>query len=110
MKTITDTTTLIHVNRAELVQLETLRYHFADTVKMITRSITIRQNQSDTTTAASTALRSDSASKKTQTIHQPPLTVQSKKKGQAWLCPIALSGCVIFLCVFLIKKGNVLKK
>lgn len=110
MQTLTDTTTLIHVSRAELVQLETLRYHFADTVKMVTRSVTIRQIQSDTTAAASTALRSDSAAKKTQTSLQPPLTAQSKKKGQAWLCPVVLTGCVIFLCVFLLKKGNVLKK
>lgn len=110
MKTWTDTTTLIHVSRAELVQLETLRYHFADTIKMVTRSVTVRQIQTDTTAAASTELRSDSSAKKTQTTLQPPLTAQSKKKGQAWLCPVVLTGCVIFLCVFLLKKGNVLKK
>lgn len=101
---------MIHVSRAELVQLETLRYHFADTIKMVTRSVTVRQIQTDTTAAASTELRSDSSAKKTQTTLQTPLTVQSKKKGQAWLCPIALTGCVIFLCFFLLKKGNVLKK
>lgn len=107
MQTLTDTTTLIHVSRAELVQLETLRYHFADTVKMVTRSVTVRQIQTDTTAAASTELRSDSSAKKTQTSQQPPLTAQSKKKGQAPLCAIAVIGCVIifvFFCRNLAKK------
>lgn len=108
MQILTDTTTLIHVSRAELIQLETLRYHFADTVKMVTRSVTVRQVQTDTTAAASTELRSDSSAKKTQTSLQTPLTAQSKKKGQAWLCPIAVFGCVIILGFFLLKKGNVL--
>lgn len=107
VQTLTDTTTLIHVSRAELVQLETLRYHFADTVKMVTRSVTVRQIQTDTTAAASTELRSDSSAKKTQTSQQPPLTAQSKKKGQTPLCDIAIIGCVIifvFFCRNLAKK------
>jgi hypothetical protein len=83
-----------------LVQLETLRYHFADTVKMITRSVVLREIQSDTTSAASTALRSDTAAKKTQVDLKTPLTAQSKKKGQAWLCPLALFGCVLILLIF----------
>lgn len=100
MKTWTDTTTLIHVSRAELVQLETLRYHFADTIKMVTRSVTMRQIQTDTTAAASTELRSDTTAKKTQVDQQPPLTAQSKKKGQAPLCAIAIFDCVLILLIF----------
>lgn len=53
-----DTTTLIHVNRSELVALETIRYHFTDTTKMVTRKVVVRQNQADTTARASLALRS----------------------------------------------------
>jgi uncharacterized protein HemX len=84
-----------------LVQLETLRYHFADTIKMITRSVVLREIQSDTTAAASTALRSDSADKKTQTDLQTPLTAQSKKKGQTPLCATWLMvAAVIFGIIF----------
>ena len=108
MKTWTDTATLIHVSRAELVQLETLRIHLADTTVTVTRSSHTKKVLIDTTAAASTALRSDTAAKKTQVDLQTPLTVQSKKKGQAWLCPLALFGCVIILGIFLLKKGNVL--
>lgn len=84
-----------------MVQLETLRYHFADTIKMITRSVVLREIQTDTTAAASTALRSDSAAKKTQTDLQTPLTGESKKKGQTPLCATWLMvAAVIFGIIF----------
>lgn len=86
-----------------MVQLETLRYHFADTIKMITRSVVLREIQSDTTAAASTALRSDSAAKKTQTDLQTPLTAQSKKKGQTPLCATWLMVAAVIFGIFFVK-------
>lgn len=104
-----DTTTLIHVSRSELVALETIRYHFADTMKMITRKVVVRQNQADTTARASLALRSSFSADTTQTSLQYPLMAESKKKGQAWLCPLVLVGCVIFFTIIYCKIRNVRK-
>lgn len=104
-----DTTTLIHVSRSELVALETIRYHFADTTKIVTRKVVIRQNQADTTARASLALRSSFSADTTQTRLHPPLMVESKKKGQAWLCPHVLVGCVIFFAIIYCKIRNIKK-
>lgn len=104
-----DTTTLIHVGMTELVALETIRYHHADTNKMITRKVVIRQQQTDTTSQASLALRSNFSADTTQTTQFPPLMVESKKKGQAWLCPIAIFGCAIFFTIIYYKMRNVRK-
>jgi hypothetical protein len=104
-----DTTTLIHVGRTELVALETIRYHHADTNKMITRKVVIRQQQTDTTARASLALRSNFTADTTQTTQLPPLMVESKKKGQAWLCPLVLVGCVIFFTIIYCKIHNIRK-
>ncbi|MBR6448856.1 MAG: hypothetical protein IKS96_02720 [Fibrobacter sp.] len=84
-----------------MVQLETLRYHFADTVKMVTRTIVVRQSSVDTTAAASSELRSDLSAGSSETTTTTPLTVQSKKKGLAWLCPVIVFGCLIFFVIFL---------
>ena len=102
VKTWRDTSTLFQLRRTELVQLETLRFHFADTVKMVTRSVVIRQRSIDTTAAASSELRSELSAGSTQTTSTTPLTVQSIKKGQAWLCPTWLIVVVIFFLIFLI--------
>lgn len=95
-----DTTTLIHVRRAELVQLETLReIHGLDTV-VVLRSALLKTVVVDTLAAASTALQSDHSADTTQTLTTYPLTAPSKKKGQAWLCPLVVFGCVVFLYFF----------
>lgn len=104
-----DTTTLIHVGRTELVALETILYHHADTNKMITRKVVIRQQQTDTTARASLALRSNFSADTTQTAKFPPLMVESKKKGQAWLCPLVLVGCVVFFTIIYCRIRNVRK-
>ena len=109
LKTWTDTTTLIHVSRSELVALETIRYHFADTTKMVTRKVVVRQNQADTTARASLALRSSFSADTTQTRLQPPLMVESKKKGLAWLCPLAVFGCVVIFTIIYCVLRNVRK-
>lgn len=98
--TCEDTTTLIHVRRAELVQLETLReIRGLDTV-IVLRSAILKTVVVDTLAAASTALQSDHSADTTQTLTTHPLTATSKKKGQAWLCPLVVFGCVIFLYLF----------
>ena len=95
-----DTTTLIHVRRAELVQLETLReIRGLDTV-VVLRSAILKTVVVDTLAAASTALQSDHSADTTQTLTTHPLTAPSKKKGLAWLCPLVVFGCVIFLYFF----------
>ena len=106
VKTWRDTSTLIQLRRTELVQLETLRIHFADTVKMVTRSVTLRERHADTTAAASTALRSDTAAGTTQVTTITPLTVESKKKGPAWLCHTWL---IVVLIIFGIFVGWLLR-
>lgn len=110
MKTWNDTTTLIHVQLAELVALETLRYHFPDTGKMITRKVVIRQRLADTTASASLQLHSSHSAESTQTTQTSPLTAQSKKKGQAPLCATALYSCIVILTIFLCIIYNVRKK
>lgn len=96
-----DTTTLIHVQLAELVQLETLRFHFADTPRMVTRSVTIQQRTADTTATASASLRSEATAERHETTRQDPLMAPSKKRGVAWLCPLIVSVCVLFFVFFL---------
>lgn len=84
----------------ELVQLETLRIHFADTTKMVTRKVVIRQQQTDTAASASLQLRSSQGAEKTKTAHQPPLTGQSKKKGLAGLRPKVVYSCIVIFTIF----------
>lgn len=110
VKTWADTASLIHVSHSELVQLETIRFHFADTVKTITRSVTLRKKQADTTAAASLALNSERVHETTKSTPSPPLTAQCKKKGRAWLCPIAVFGCIVFFTIFCCFIYNVKKK
>jgi hypothetical protein len=110
VKTWNDTTTLIHVQLAELVALETLRYHFPDTGKMITRKIVIRQRLADTNASASLQLLSSHSNENSQTTQTSPLTAQSKKKGQAPLCAAALYSCIVILTIFLCIIYNVRKK
>lgn len=93
----------------ELVQLETLRIHFADTAKMVTRKVVIRQQQTDTAASASLQLRSSHGAEKTQTAHAPPLTGQSKKKGLSWLCPFAVFGCVMIFTIIYCVLHNIRK-
>lgn len=92
-----DSTTLVHVSHSEIVMLETIRFHHADTLKMVTRKIVVRETAADTTAAASSSLHSDFVADTTQTTSQSPLMVQSKKKGRAWLCPLIIFGGWIFL-------------
>lgn len=90
--------------------LETLRYHFADTVKMVTRSVTVRERQADTAAAASTALRCDTAVGMSQTTTTSPLTVESKKKGRAPLCANWLIVALIIFVVFVVWQLRVKRK
>lgn len=99
---MTDTTTLIHVSRAELVALETLRYHFPDSTHMVTRSVTIRQRITDTSRAAASTVQAQSTADTTQTTHTNPLLAESKKKGLAWLCPLAVSALSLVFAIFLL--------
>lgn len=86
---------------AQLVALETLRlYHVGDTTVFVcNKNVTLQHV--DTLTSASSSLRSDLASEKTQTVQERPLMVQSKKRGYAWLRPLVIIGCIIFLALFL---------
>ena len=97
-----DTSTLFHIRHTDIVAVETLRYHFADTVTMVTRSVTIRERQADTAAAASTALRCDTAVGTTQTTTTSPLTVESKKKGRTPLCANWLIVVLIIFEVFVV--------
>lgn len=108
MKTA-DTTTLIHVQLAELVALETLRVWHNDTPQLVTRSVTIRQRVADTTASASTALRSDFSAEKTTTDTRTPLMATSEKGGVAWLCPIATIVLLLFFVIFFIVKRKFVK-
>ena len=92
------------------MSVETLRYHFADTVKMVTRSVTIRERQADTAAAASTALRCDTAVGTTQTTTISPLTVESKKKGRAPLCANWLIVVLFLFIVFVVWQLRVKRK
>lgn len=102
IQSLTDSATLIHIHRSELVQLETLRFHFADSVKMVTRSVTVRERQADTAAATSSMLRSDTVASSTQTTTTNPLTVQSKKKGRTPLCANWLIVVLIIFVVFVV--------
>lgn len=96
-----DTTSLIRVQLAQLVALETLRlYHVGDTTVFVcNKNVTLQHV--DTLTSASSSLRSDLAAEKTQTVQERPLMVKSKKRGVAWLRPLIVFGCVFFLALFL---------
>lgn len=86
-----------------MVQLETLRIHLADTTVTVTRSSHTKKVLVDTTAAASTALRSDTAAKKTQVDLQTPLTGESKKKGQTPLCATWLMVAAVIFGIFFVK-------
>ena len=92
--------TLIHVRLAELVALETLRtWHQGDTAVMV-RSFKVATRTADTTAQASSQQLATNTAEKTETITEPPLMVERKKKGVAWLCPIACIVVLIFLGIF----------
>ena len=96
----TDTTKLIHIRLAELVALETLRaWHQGDTT-VVVRSFKVATRTADTTQQASSQQLATNSAEKTETISEPPLMVERKKKGVAWLCPIACIVVLIFLGVF----------
>lgn len=100
MQQYTDTTKLIHVRLAELVTLETLRsWHQGDTT-MLVRSFKVATRTADTTAQASSQQLATNSAEKTETIQHPPLMVERKKKGVAWLCPIACIVVLIFLGLF----------
>lgn len=96
MQQYTDTTKLIHVHLAELVALETLRaWHQGDTAVLV-RSFKVATRTADTTAQASSQQLATNSAEKTETIQQPPLMVERKKKGVAWLCPTA---CIVVLII-----------
>ena len=105
----TDSATLIHVRLAELVALETLRtWHQGDTAVLV-RSFKVATRTADTTAQASSQQLATNSAEKTETIQQPPLMVERKKKGVAWLCPIACSVVLIFLALFIVFRRCVKK-
>lgn len=105
-----DTSSLIRVQLAELVALETVRtYHVADTTVTIRRG-SMSKKTADTLVAASSALRSEVSAEDVKTRHTRPLTAESKKKGLAWRRTLVLVGCVIIFVIFAAFYCNVKKK
>ena len=92
----TDTTKLIHIRLAELVALETLRTWNQGDTAVVVRSFKVATRTADTTEQASSQQLATNSAEKTETITEPPLMAERKKKGVAWLCPIA---CIVVLII-----------
>lgn len=104
-----DSASLIRVQLAELVALETLRtYHVGDTTVTV-RKLQASQTVEDTLSAASSSLRSEVAAETTQIDEERPLTAQSIQRGVAWRRTLILVGCLIFLALFLWFDANMKK-
>ena len=107
---VSDTSATIHAYVLDLVAYDTIFHVYTDTTFLMTRHVTVRQTLVDTLQSASSSLRSDSASGRTE-IHQTrPLMVQSNKGGQQGFAPSWLLLLLIFATIFVLWWNFVKKK